>query len=216
MKIYCFSGLGADHRAFQFLNLPGFELIHVKWISHRERESLTSYAHRISEIIDDTEPFIMLGLSFGGMLVQEIQLIKPAEHIVLLSTIQSESEKPIRMRYFGKLGWYKLIPNRYLVRPSGMADRLFGAHTDREKQLLAEILKDSDPVYLKWAMGAISHWKPTKLITGYRIHGTADNLFPHKNLKCDCLIQGGGHLMVVSHADEVSVKICESLSRFSI
>lgn len=212
MKIYCLSGLGADERAFQYIDTGVHAIEHMPWIDPLENESLRSYAHRMAARIDVDEPFALMGLSFGGMLAVEINKIKPAVQLILLSTICSHQEKPLRMRISGKLGLYNLVPARYFTQPSRIAHRLFGAQTDRERQLLNEILADGDPNYVKWALNAISRWKNTDPVTAVRIHGTADKILPARGLPIDHLIPGGGHLMVISHAPEVSVKICEALS----
>lgn len=215
MKIYCFSGLGADERAFQLLDTCGHEWVHVQWISPLPEESLESYARRLGVVVDTSESFILLGLSFGGMLAQEIAKEKKPERLILLSTITKQSEKPLRMRIAGKLRLYGMIPDRYFTQPSRIAHRLFGAKTEQEKHLLNQILADGDPVYIKWALRSIYLWRNEQAVESLRIHGTEDRLFPHTHLTVDHLIEGGGHLMVISHAQEVSVKICEALGQYA-
>ena len=39
-NIYCISGLGADHRAFQNLQLPGYQLIPIIWQPISAKETL--------------------------------------------------------------------------------------------------------------------------------------------------------------------------------
>ena len=204
MKLYCISGLGADERAFQRLDLSQFKVIYVQWIDNLPNESLVSYAHRLSAIIDDAEPFALMGLSFGGMLAVEISKFKKPAYLILLSTIVHVSEKPFRMKIFGKMGFYKYIPSRYFTRPSKIAHRLFGANKPSEKALLNRILEDSDPIYIKWALGAISKWVNESPVEAIRIHGTKDKLFPMDKSFKGHLIAGGGHLMVITHANQVS------------
>jgi hypothetical protein len=40
MKVYFISGLGADERVFQRLELPGIEQVHLGWISPTKKKSL--------------------------------------------------------------------------------------------------------------------------------------------------------------------------------
>jgi len=209
--IYCLSGLGADERAFVYLELPGHELRHVQWITPLPNESLESYATRLIPQLDQTEPFVLLGLSFGGMLAVEMQKQLHPVQTILLSSIAHVTEKPARMHLMKRLNAYAWIPSKYFVRPSAMAFNLFGAHTERERRLLTEILADSDPSYMRWALKAIAHWKNTQHINHIRIHGDADKLFPIRGFDPDFVIQGGGHLMVVSHAKQVSDAILMAL-----
>lgn len=52
MKIYCFSGLGADERVFKFLELgDDFEIIPVAWIEPDDFERIESYSERICKTI---------------------------------------------------------------------------------------------------------------------------------------------------------------------
>lgn len=71
------------------------------------------------------------------------------------------------------------------------------------KQLLKQILADSDVSFVKWAMNEIVFWQnrgvPQNLI---QIHGTNDYILPMQ--KPDFSIKNGGHLMVLTEADEVS------------
>lgn len=89
MKIYAISGLGADERAFQFLEFP-YEVVHVKWITPEGDESMSSYAKRLCAQVDTSEPFALVGLSFGGMLATEMcKFIKPV-HTILLSSAETK------------------------------------------------------------------------------------------------------------------------------
>lgn len=212
MTIYCFSGLGADERAFQFLDFSHHTIVHVKWIEALPNESLKSYAHRIGAIIDHKEPFVLLGLSFGGMLCVELSKHLNPVQVILLSSITSRNEMPARMKLSGALRLYRIIPSKYFNQPSKIAHALFGVKTEKEKNLLDQILRDSDPKFVKWALNAITQWKNKTTPNCYRIHGTKDRIFPYTLQTVDVTIQDGGHLMVVSHAEEVSTAINEVIS----
>lgn len=212
MTIYCFSGLGADERAFQYVDFSHHTIIHVKWIDAELNESLENYAHRIASIIDQSQPFILLGLSFGGMLCVEISKTIKSEKLILLSSITGRHEMPARMKISGALNLYRFVPAKYFNKPSKIAHFLFGVKTEKERNLLDQILQDSDPKFVKWALEAITKWKNTQVPVCHRIHGTEDRIFPYKLQNVDKTIQCGGHLMVVSQADEVSNAINSCIS----
>lgn len=209
MNIYCFSGLGADYRAFQFIDFAEHNVIHVPWIDPVSNETLESYANRLGDIISTNEPFVLIGLSFGGMLALEISKTKKPHQLILISSIVAHSEKPARMKIAGKLKLYQFVPKKYFTRPNRIAYSLFGTKTAQEKELLDQILKDSDPDFIRWALNSISQWKNKEKLACKRIHGTDDRIFPIKNLSIDVAIEGGGHLMVVSHSKEVGKAILE-------
>jgi UDP-N-acetylmuramyl pentapeptide phosphotransferase/UDP-N-acetylglucosamine-1-phosphate transferase len=47
----------------------------------------------IISLIDDSKPFFLLGYSFGGIIVQEINRKKPAAKTIILGSIKSQKEK---------------------------------------------------------------------------------------------------------------------------
>ena len=103
MNIYCFSGLGADRRAFQYLDFDQNTVTHVPWIDALPNETVESYAKRMSSVIDTSKPFIIMGLSFGGMLCVEMTKFLKPSGVILLSSITGRHEMPIRMKITGFL-----------------------------------------------------------------------------------------------------------------
>ena len=71
MKLYAISGLGADQRVYQYLNID-YELIHLDWIRPIKNEGITDYTMRLSQGINTSEPFGIIGLSFGGLVAIEM------------------------------------------------------------------------------------------------------------------------------------------------
>lgn len=86
-------------------------------------------------------------------------------------------------------------------------------NTPEERRLLRQILEDTSPGFLKWAIGVILKWgrmeKPTEII---HIHGSVDRVLPVKYVKADTVIPGGGHLMVYTMAKEVSQALADCMS----
>ena len=82
MDIYLISGLGADRTIFRNLTFSDATNIHyLDWITPNANESLKSYALRMAETINQSVPFALVGLSFGGMLATEIaNVLHPQLH----------------------------------------------------------------------------------------------------------------------------------------
>lgn len=93
MKIYAFSGLGADERVFKHLKLC-HDLIPIEWITPYNNEQISDYTYRLVKKlkIEKNQEFIWLGVSFGGIIAQEANKIIPAKKLILISTITSHSE----------------------------------------------------------------------------------------------------------------------------
>jgi pimeloyl-ACP methyl ester carboxylesterase len=205
MNLYLISGLGADKRIFRNLDLPGSRMHHIEWAPVVQEETLAQYAGRLSSQIDASAPFVLLGLSFGGMLAVELaRLVKPWR-TVIVSSVASSSEMTPLNRFLGKLSLYRLVPPRLLLRPSELLFNLFGAHSDEERSLLSAILRDTDPDFFRWAMKAVSFWenkiRPPELL---HIHGTADRILPYRENMQAVRVPGGEHLMIYSRAPVIS------------
>ncbi|HEY0056061.1 MAG TPA: alpha/beta hydrolase [Pedobacter sp.] len=113
MKIYFISGLGADERAFERLLIPkGYEVKHIPWKPLAGKTTIESYSRLLAEEIDTSMPFILAGLSFGGIIAAEIcNYLKP-EKLILFSTVKHRKELPLYYRIAGRLKLYKFIPPR--------------------------------------------------------------------------------------------------------
>tara|TARA_B100000674_G_scaffold460436_1_gene438503 strand:- start:4133 stop:4777 length:645 start_codon:yes stop_codon:yes gene_type:complete len=203
MKIYCFSGLGADERVFVFLKLnPAYELVSVDWIKPLESEALEDYSIRISEKIQTKNPFGILGVSFGGVVAQEVSKIVKPKFTLLISSINSPGQIPFLLKLAPDF-MLRVIP-AYLFKLQGwIANYIFSA---QNKRLLQQILHDTDPRFVKWALIALKNWKPNGLkSSGFFISGLKDRIL--KPADEGVKIPDGGHFMVVDLSNEVSKEI---------
>ncbi|WP_309607749.1 alpha/beta hydrolase [Flavobacterium sp.] len=203
-QIYLFSGLGADYRAFEKLDFSDFYITHINWIIPNKDESIENYAYRISIQIKAKNP-ILIGLSFGGMVAVEVAKFVEVEKIILLASAKTKYEIPFYYKIPGKLKLHKLIPASILKRANFLSYWFFGVENKSEKQLLKSILKDTDSIFLKWALDKIVTWKNTVTKKGLiHIHGTSDRILPLKFVKADFKIKNGGHFMTLNKNIELS------------
>jgi hypothetical protein len=111
----------------------------------------------MAEKVDDSEPFCLVGYSFGGIMVQEINRLKPAEKVVILGSIKSDKEKS----RFIKTGEVTKIPR---ILPVGLFNEkqpmymLYQKAFDPKNPNFFNIL-GKDPYYLKWSVEKVSEWK---------------------------------------------------------
>ena len=203
-KVYFISGLGADRRAFSFLDLSFCHPVFIEWPAPSANETLESYSEKIFQTIGD-EKAIIVGLSFGGMLATEIAKKHPHTAVILVSSCKTYKEIPAYLRFWKYIPLYKLHSNR-LKKFSGLVpSKVLGVTGTEQKKIQRQILNDSDPSFTRWAIGAILHWKnmivPPNIT---HIHGTADSLLPYKYVRPNHTIQGGAHIMIMDKAREVS------------
>ncbi len=80
---------------------------------------------------------------------------------------------------------------------------LFGVDSKEHRTLLASIMADTDEGFFTWAIETISLWDNTTTLNQViQIHGNKDRVLSIR--AADFIIKGGGHLMVVTRAKEIS------------
>lgn len=202
--VYLFSGLGADKRVFQYLDLSGYNITYIEWIKHHEHDTIEQYAKRLTDQITSEKP-ILIGVSFGGMMALEVAKFMGTEKIILISSAKNRNEIPSYFHSSGKTTLLEIIPNRFMVQPTLIHYWLFGAISRHDKKLLDAIIRDTDPRFLKWALKKIATWHNRTIHANLRhIHGSTDRILPHRFISCDATIEGGGHLMIVNRSEDVS------------
>jgi pimeloyl-ACP methyl ester carboxylesterase len=201
-ELYLLSGLGADNRVFDLLDLDGFKLIHIDWITPLENEKIESYARRLLDQIKSARP-TLIGVSFGGVIAIEIAKLIETNKVILVSSATTIEDIPVHYRLAGKLRMNKLIPASLYKKANFVVYWLFGVKKKKEKELLKAIMDDADDHFVDWATNKIAGWDNEQLLHNVvTIHGTADRVLPFK--KADYVVHDGGHLMIVTKAEEVS------------
>jgi pimeloyl-ACP methyl ester carboxylesterase len=210
-ELYIFSGLGADDRVFQRLDFAGFSTTFVKWIIPLEKETIEHYATRLLAQINSTKP-ILIGLSFGGLIAVEIAKQIDTEKVILIASAKTKNEIPFYYRFAGQLGLHKLLPTSLLKKSNFITNWFFGTNSEFDRQLLKQILIDTDSTFLKWAIDKIARWKnQTQTKNIYHIHGTSDRILPSRFVSCDVTIKNGGHLMTLNKEIELNNLIRQQL-----
>lgn len=205
--IYFISGLGADKRVFNFLDLNFCKPVFVHWIKPIAHETLESYAHRLSAIIKEPNAAIV-GLSFGGMLATEIAKANPNYNVIIIASNKKHSEFPHWLRIGKYIPIYRWSSEKFSKKLNKITSWILGANGKQQKETLHQIIQESDYAFTMWAIEAIMHWQneivPTNLT---HIHGTADKLLPYRYVQADYTIDKGEHLMVMDKTDEITALI---------
>lgn len=203
-ELYIFSGLGADERVFQRLDFSGFSTTFIKWVVPHDTDTIEHYATRLLDQINTTKP-ILIGLSFGGLIAVEVAKQIETEKVILIASAKTKNEIPFYYRFTGQLGLHKLLPTQLLKKSNFITNWFFGTTSPFDKQLLKQILIDTDPTFLKWAIDKVARWtNQTQTKNIFHIHGSSDKILPLSYVKCNSTITNGGHLMTLNKADELS------------
>lgn len=199
IPVYFMPGLAASSSIFERIALPdAFEIILLEWEIPLENESLKDYAKRISLKINTKNP-VLVGVSFGGILVQEIAEFITVRKVIIISSVKSNLEFPLRMKLAKTTKAYKLIPTNLILNVENLAKFSFGDKVNQRLKLYEKFLSVRDKNYLDWAIEQVILWDRTivdpKVI---HIHGDMDDVFPIKHIKNCIVVKGGTHIMILN------------------
>ena len=200
IPIYFMPGLAASPTIFEKILLPkeDFEIFFLDWEIPLDHESLLEYAKRITEKIRHKNP-VLIGVSFGGILVQEMAKFVDARKVIIISSVKSNLEFPLRMKIAKTTKAYKLIPMNMFLDIEKLAKFSFGDKVNQRLKLYEKFLSVRDRRYLEWAIEQIILWDRTQADPDVvHIHGDADEVFPIKNIKNCIVVKGGTHIMILN------------------
>ena len=74
IHVYFMPGMAANPSIFEYIQLPEdqFKIHWLKWLIPKQNESIQDYSLRLVDNIYH-ENIVLIGVSFGGVIVQEIQ-----------------------------------------------------------------------------------------------------------------------------------------------
>ena len=196
-------GLAANPIIFENIKLPEdkFEMFFLEWLLPEFDEPLKDYAKRIAKNIKHESP-VLVGVSFGGVLVQEIAKVIPTRKVIIVSSAKCNTEFPRRMRFAKLVHAYNIFPTT-LIEKAGWFTRFSKGNSfvARKLKLYDKYLSVRDRRYLQWAFKTIILWDRVKPDTNVvHIHGDADGVFPIQYLKDYITIKGGTHIMIINRA----------------
>ena len=142
---------------------------------------------------------VLLGVSFGGIIVQEMSKFLTLKKLIIVSSVKSKHELPKRLKIAKKTKAYKLVPTRLLSNVEALAKYAFGETVSNRIELYKKYLSVNDKGYLDWAIEHIVCWNQEKAITNViHIHGEKDAVFPIYNIKECITIKEGTHIMIIN------------------
>jgi pimeloyl-ACP methyl ester carboxylesterase len=201
IPVYFMPGLAASPTIFENIKLPEdqFEMHFLEWFLPNDKESIESYALRMTEKIQDENP-VLVGVSFGGVLVQEIAKHIKTQKVIIISSVKSNTEFPSRFKVAKTTKAYKLIPTQLLADIEKLVKYAFGDNIVAKRlKLYEKYLSVRDKQYLDWAIETILCWNQKKGNESViHIHGDADEVFPIKNIENCIVIKGGTHIMIIN------------------
>jgi esterase/lipase len=194
-------GLAAGPTIFENIKLPEeqFEMYFLEWFLPSENETIESYALRMTQKITHDNP-VLIGVSFGGVLVQEMAKIIQTNKVIIISSVKTNKEFPSRFKIARNTKAYKLIPTQLLADIENLVKYAFGDNIVTKRiKLYEKYLSVRDKHYLDWAIETILCWNQKEINEAIiHIHGDEDEVFPIKHIRKCIVVKGGTHIMILN------------------
>ena len=201
-SIYLMPGMGANPKIFEFITLPEqFHVNYLSWIPPEKEEKLENYALRMCKRVEHEHP-VLVGVSFGGVLVQEMAKHIDCKKIIIISSIKSNQELPNHMKFAQFTNAHKLLPTQLIKNLETFTFFVFGNGIKKRLQHYKRYLSEKDPDHLNWAIDRLIKWSrsfPSEDVI--HIHGKNDSVFPIKNIQDPVIKIEGDHAIVLTQSE---------------
>ena len=201
VPVYFLPGLAANSSIFKHIQLDTniFEMHFLEWMIPFDDESISEYAIRFCKKINH-ENAILVGVSFGGIIAQEMNLVYDFKKIIIISSVKARHELPIHLQLAGKTKVYKLLPTSLFAQNIDLLSKYaFGKPIVKRLDLYKQYLSITDKRYLDWAIKQVVSWnQETSDPNLVHIHGDQDIIFPIENMKNCIIVEGGTHIMILN------------------
>ncbi len=220
LPILFISGWGADHRTFT-PQLDAFETqaVYCARLPWSWGESLPEYAARLVHAYNPHGPCVLVGMSMGGMLAQEMAPLLDARAVVLVATARGRQGMHASRALLRALAVLTPTPLAWVLHRGATRAFRFGARRGWCQPLVElEAWRSRD---LLRAIRAVLRWRgaPPTHVPIVHIHGKRDAV-----LKCPdpdthdpqadgelVLIDDAGHLVSLSHPHTVNDTIARAV-----
>ena len=202
VAIYLMPGMAANPTIFDGIDLDPnqFEVVRLAWFKPEKGISFEDYAKQMCAKVTHQHP-VLIGVSFGGMLVQEMARFIAVRKIIVISSVKAATELPKRMLFAKYTKIHKLLPTGLVNNVELLAKYAFGETVTKRLALYEKYLSIRDKYYIDWSIEHIVNWQPTDEIPHLiHIHGDRDAVFPISNIN-DCItVKNGTHTMIIHRA----------------
>ena len=180
----------------------------MHWLEPKPNEELSTYVYRLSAQVENTgRPRVLVGHSFGGILVQELQRVVKVEKLVLISTITSPHEMPFNLRLLKYTKLHFLIRTILLNQTLKLWGALHGYDTEKLRDIFKSSASRMSSHYFRWAVDKVVNWQSiSSNCPVLRIHGSRDRTFP-LTPDGNFTTEPGDHLLVYKHGPAISQRI---------
>ena len=203
MNVYLLPGVACDRRLFEKFELPGHDLFPIEWPRIEPHHSLADIAITLSEQIDRTKPHVLVGVSMGGMVAQELAMLTDPRKVILISSVTGPQEWPALLHASRRFRLHYLIGD-FTMRATWPIRQWWNKGDPEVAKVLFDMAVKQTAAQIRASAGAILRWKGSPWKGPIvRIHGDRDTLLPLR-FPVDHVVKGGSHVMVFTRPKEIS------------
>lgn len=199
IHVYCMPGMAANPSIFEYIKLPEnqFKIHFLEWKIPMQDEPLSLYAKRMCKDVKHDNP-VLLGVSFGGILIQEMSKHINVRKLIVVSSVTTNNQLPRRMKFAKSTNAHKLLPTGLASSIKELEKYNFGKAIAKRLELYKKYMSVSDKYYLDWSIHQIVNWsQKERLPNVIQIHGDKDGVFTH-SCDSDChVLSNGTHIMII-------------------
>jgi pimeloyl-ACP methyl ester carboxylesterase len=214
IQLVIFPGIGEDHRMSYAQQKLSFKVIGVDYIAPVAGDSMASYARRLGQhliasgSIDSSKPLFLAGVSFGGVIAQELSNRIRCDGVILISTYRHRDELAKVLRYLGTrvaprlpLGFYQFFRS---LTP--IAIRMIARLKPNDVMLCARMYGDFPKKWFRQHCQMAASWRGCEVnVPRLRIHGEVDPVIPHYwRADINVLISQDKHMCSLSNRERVN------------
>jgi hypothetical protein len=192
-------GMAASPSIFKDIRLPEetFESFWLEWFVPDKGMTLEEYALIMCKSIRHADP-VLIGVSFGGFIVQEMARHMKARKVIIISSVKQSSELPRRLLFARFTKIHKLLPTGLVNNVEILSKYAFGENLGKRLKLYEQYLSMRDTTYIDWSINQIVNWTQNEPLAGLvHIHGEKDAVFPIQYIKNCSTVKNGTHTMII-------------------
>ncbi len=202
VHVYFMPGMAANSSIFEYIKLPEdqFKIHYLDWALPEKGMNIISYAEKMCTLITHQNP-VLLGVSFGGILVQEMAKIIAVRKVIIVSSVKSKNELPKRMLFARYTSIHRLLPTGLVNNVELLAKYAFGETVTKRLALYEKYLSIRDKFYIDWCIHEMVNWSqaiPSQHVI--HIQGAKDAVFPIANIKQCIIVPNGSHTIIIHRA----------------
>ena len=195
-------GMAASGSIFEYIHLPEnlFKLHVLEWVIPEKGCGIVEYAGEMCKKVLHQNS-VLIGVSLGGLLVQEMAKLIATRKVIIVSSIKLESELPKKMLFARYTNIHKLLPTGLVNNVELLAKYAFGETVTKRLVLYEKYLSIRDKSYIDWCINEMVNWQQTEYPENLvHIHGEKDTVFPISNIKNCIAVKNGTHTMIIHRA----------------